>query len=254
MAPDNAGMRKIAIAAFKGGVGKTTCATNISVALARRGKRVLLLDCDSQSNCTDSLGVASDATLGLYGLLTGGADLAMAAVNVESNLDLVPGSRALSGIDPWLLARPRPSDMLRVRLEGLTDYDFVICDMPPSFGSVSLNCLMFADECWLPCAMEYLALQGIKQVLDTLKMLRDEAEHVVKVRYVIPTFYDKRNSKTESIMRALEKNFKERVLAPVRCSVRLSEAPGHHRSIFDYSPQSSGAEDYQRISEAILNG
>ena len=246
-------MRKIAISGFKGGVGKTTTAVNLAVALARDGHHTLLIDLDSQANATDALGVSPDSTAGVFGLLVGGGSFDQVVVPVEENLDLVPSSRALSTVDSWLLQRPRPADVLRKRLEALDGYEFAICDLPPSFSQVSLNGLMFADEVWLPVSMEYFALQGVKQVLETLRMLRDEAEHTVRVRWVIPTFHDTRNAKTRAVMQVLEEKFKAKVTRPVRLGVRLSEAPSHHKSIFDFAPDSAGAEDYRAIARSIIN-
>jgi len=246
-------MRKIAVAGFKGGVGKTTTAVNLAVALARDGHRALLLDLDSQANCTDGLGVSPDSTAGIFGLLVGGVPFEQVAVSVEENLDLVPASRALSTVDNWLLQRPRPAEVLGKRLSSLEGYEFVIADLPPAFSQVSLNGLMFAEEVWLPVSMEYFALQGVKQVLETLRMLRDEAEHTVRVRWVIPTFHDSRNAKTRAVMDVLEEKFKAKVTRPVRLGVRLSEAPSHHKSIFDFAPDSAGAEDYRIIARSILN-
>jgi chromosome partitioning protein len=112
--------------------------------------------------------------------------------------------------------------------------------------------LAWAHEVWLPVNMEYMALQGVKQVLDNLKIVREELDHDVSISYVIPTFVDARNSKTAAVLKALRESFGRKVTHGIRTSVRLSEAPSYHQSIFDYAPRSSGAEDFSTLTRRIL--
>lgn len=245
-------MRKAVIANSKGGVGKSTCAINLAVGLARNGKRVLLMDNDAQANATDALGAGGTANSGTYGLLVDGESPEELAVGIEENLDMICASRALSAVDSWLTMQTRREDVLKKRLSNLDGYDFVILDTAPTFSLLNLNALSYADEIWMPVNMEYMALSGVRQVLDNMRIVREEIGHDVAVRYVIPTFVDRRNSKTAAVLEALEESFGPKVTTPVRSNVRLSEAPSHHQSIYDYAPTSAGAEDYRNLTRRII--
>jgi len=135
----------------------------------------------------------------------------------------------------------------RMRLpEGLGNDEFVRRRHRVHLGAA------YADEIWLPVSMDYLSLQGARQVVESVQMIREELDHVVTVRYVIPTFYDVRNAKTKAVSEALTTSFGAAVTSPVRANVRLSEAPSYHQSIFDYAPQSTGAEDFRTLVRSIL--
>jgi chromosome partitioning protein len=245
-------MRKIVLSNFKGGVGKSTCAVNLAVGIARAGKRVLLLDNDSQASATDALGINGQVNSGTYGLLVDGVSPEELAIYVESNLNMICASKALSGADSWLATQFRREEVLNKRLKKISGYDFVILDTAPAFSLLNLNALAWAQEVWLPVNMEYMALQGVKQVLDNLKIVREELDHDVAINYVIPTFVDSRNSKTTAVLEALRESFGSKVTHGIRTSVRLSEAPSHHQSIFDYAPRSAGAEDFSTLTRRIL--
>lgn len=245
-------MRKVVVANFKGGVGKTACAVNLAVGFAREGKRVLLVDNDSQFNATDALGVDGQSTSGTYGLIVDSASPPDVMVEVEENLWMVPSSRALAGVDSWLAMQTRREEILRKRLRDVEGFDFVILDTAPAFSLLNLNALSYANEVWLPVNMEYLALQGVRQMMDNLSIVTEEIEHEVSIRYVIPMFVDRRNSKTQAILDALYESFDSKVTTPIRTNVRLSEAPSYHQSIFDYAPSSAGAEDFRTLTQRIL--
>ena len=132
-------MRKVAICNFKGGVGKTTCAVNLAVGLARAGFKVLLLDNDAQANATDALGVDSTSTAGTYGLIVNGERPETVAITVEEGLTMIPASRALAPVDQWLTMQTRREDVLKKRLAVLPAYDFVVLDMAPTFSLLNLN-------------------------------------------------------------------------------------------------------------------
>ena len=245
-------MRKVAVCGFKGGVGKTTVAVNAAVGLARAGRKVLLIDTDAQGSATDALGVDGTATPGTYGLLVNGDRPQDVAIELEARLDVIPATRALAPIDQWLTMQTRREEVLRRRMTHLRGkYDVVLLDTPPAFSLLTLNALVYADEVWLPVSMEYMALQGVKQVMDTITMIGEELDHGVTVRYVIPTFYDKRNSKTAAVMDALAEGFGMAVTSPIRINVRLSEAPSYHQSIFDFAPTSTGAQDFTDLVRRI---
>ena len=246
-------MRKVAICNFKGGVGKTTCAVNLAVGLARAGFKVLLLDNDAQANATDALGVDSTSTAGTYGLIVNGERPETVAITVEEGLTMIPASRALAPVDQWLTMQTRREDVLKKRFAVLPAYDFVVLDMAPTFSLLNLNALTYAQEVWLPVSMDYLALQGVQQVLQSIQLIQEELEHAITIRYVIPTFYDVRNTKTHDVYEALQARFGTAVTSPIRVNVRLAEAPSHHQNIFDYAPQSAGAADFLTLVRSIID-
>jgi chromosome partitioning protein len=245
-------MRKIVLSNFKGGVGKTTCAVNLAVGIARAGKRVLLLDNDSQASATDALGINGHANSGTYSLLVDGVSAEELTIHVEPNLHMICASKSLSGADSWLATQFRREEVLNKRLNKVSGYDFVILDTAPAFSLLNVNALAWAQEVWLPVNMEYMALQGVKQVLENLKIVREELHHDVSINYVIPTFVDSRNSKTAAVLEALRESFGPKVTHGIRTSVRLSEAPSYHQSVFDYAPRSTGAEDFSTLTRRIL--
>lgn len=243
--------RRVIVCMFKGGTGKSTVATNVSVGLARRGRRVALVDLDAQGNTTDMLGHADHGTSGMYGVIVEGAKPQDIAIEVEEGLTLFPSSRALAPIDAWLAMQMRREQILEKRFASLSGYDYVILDTGPAFSLLNLNALCYATEAWVPVAMEYLSLSGMAQVQETLRMVQEELGHRLPMRCVIPTFFDRRTSKAKAVMEALEGSFKQALTPPIHANVRLSEAPSYHQNIFDYAPRSTGAEDFQQLVEHI---
>ena len=237
-------MRRVVVAMFKGGTGKSTVATSVAVGLARRGRNVALVDLDAQANATDMLGCNEPRPQDMYGVIVEGAPPEVIAVAIEQHLRLLPSSQALAPVSNWLAMQNRREEILRKRLANLASDDYVIVDTGPSFSLLNLNALMFATEAWLPVSMDYLSLTGVSQFLDTIKMVEEELSHRLPVRYVIPTFFDGRTRKSTAVLESLKESFGDAVTPPIRSNVKLSEAASYHQSIFDYAPESSGAEDF----------
>lgn len=212
------------------------------------------MDNDAQSNATDAIGVNGQAKGDMFDVFYTGTPPGDLKVPIEEGLDVIPATRRLSQVDQWLSMQTRREEVLKRRMKGVNGYDFVILDTAPAFSLINLNSLTYATEAWLPVSMEYLALQGVKQIMDTLKMIAEELDHQLEVKYVIPMFYDVRNSKTAQVVEALKSAFGKRVTTPVRSSVRVSEAPSYHQSIYDYAPSSTGAEDFEAVVRRILKG
>jgi chromosome partitioning protein len=244
-------MRRVVVAMFKGGTGKTTVATSVAVGLARRGRNVALIDLDAQANATDMLGCNESRSHDMYSVLVEGAQPETIIVSIEQHLRLLPSSQALAPVSNWLVMQNRREEILRKRLVNFASDDYVIVDTGPSFSLLNLNALMFATEAWLPVSMDYLSLTGVSQFLDTIKMVEEELSHRLPVRYVIPTFFDSRTRKSNAVLESLRESFGDAVTLPIRSNVKLSEAASYHQSIFDYAPESSGAEDFLGLVNRI---
>ena len=245
-------MRKAVIINFKGGVGKTTTAVNVSHGLAERGFRVLLVDNDPQANSTFIFN--KSPKFSLTHLFKNQATLEQVLVPVRPNLDLVPASKSLSTINTWLVERdiPRRAFLLDKILSPLTDYDFVIVDTAPSFSLLNANAISFAHEAWIPVAMEFLALANIRELMRVFTRAESNIGRRIAISYVIPFFYDRRNNKSRKILQMLYDIFGKNVTDPIHTNVKVSEAPFHFKTIFEYDPGCRGAEDFGRLIERIV--
>jgi len=244
-------MRRAVMAMQKGGVGKTTIVVNVAVGLARRGLRVLLVDLDWQSNATDALGYRDHGTLGAYGVIVQDLPPKQVIREVEKGLDLLPSSPSLATVDEWLSTRMRREEVFKRRMAEVADYDLVLMDTGPSFNLINVNALTYADELWLAVSVEYFGLEGAAKMLSTAGLVREELGHHLPVRHVIPNFTD-HTRKSLSALSSLRETFGDAVTPPIRRNVRLSEAPGHHKSIWDYAPQSLGRRDFERLIDHIM--
>lgn len=243
-------MRKIAVSISKGGVGKTTTAVNLAAGLARAGYKVLLVDTDTQGQVSRSLGVKPEA--GLAELVSGEAKPEEALVEVRDRLFLLAGGRSLAGLKRTIDRKDFSGELtLAEGLEPLEGhYDYTILDSAPGWDSLTVNVLFYASEILAPVSMEILTLTGLLDFQKSIEAIR-KYKPGLEVRYILPTFYDRRVKKSEEILQQLQRFYKEKVCSPVRYSVRLSEAPGFGQDIYEYAPASSGAEDYQALVRRI---
>ena len=246
------GTRRIAVLNQKGGTGKTSTAVNVAAAFAARGHSTLLVDMDPQGNVGVSLGIhGTDAA---YNLMLGTQKLNDLAVPIRSDLEVVPSSDTLAQADIDLVPLEKREFKLRERLRSLdNDFDFVILDCAPSLSLLNKNTLLYAEEVVIPVSCDYLSLVGVKQVLKTLDNINKQFDHRVKVAGVIPTFFDTRTNISHEVIRNLQNRFKDAVLPPVRINTRIKEAPIYKQTIFEYAPDSNGAEDYLAIAGALLS-
>jgi len=244
-------MRKIALVNQKGGVGKTTTAVNLSSAIARLDRRVLLIDLDPQSNATISLGVLPHEQQGTsYSLLNGGA---FNPLKLSDNLHLVPSSIDLAGAEMELTSVIGRETILRDALAEVKGYDFMILDCSPSLGLLSVNSLTTATEVMVPLQCEFLALHGVSLLIKTIELVKKRLNPVLSITGVIPCMYDVRKGLARDVVVEIERHFGDKVTkTKIRSNVRLAEAPSHGKSIFDYAPESYGAEDYLALAREVV--
>lgn len=259
--------RSVSVVNQKGGVGKTTTTVNLGAALAQKGERVLLVDIDPQSNLTTHLGLGSKMEgedqivetipvpeFTIYDVLKGKKKIADVVIHRSANLDVVPSTLLLSAADLELGGMIGRELILKRALETVKDqYDWVIIDCPPALGLLSLNALAAVQEVVIPVQSEYLALHGVRQLLDTIDQVRSVYNPSLKVCGVLICLHDSRKRLARLVYETIKGYFGELVFESViRENVALAEAPASGQTIFEYQPRSSGAEDYAAFAEEIL--
>jgi chromosome partitioning protein len=242
-------MRRIALVNQKGGVGKTTTAVNLSAAVARHGRRVLLIDLDPQSNATVSFGLRPhDLKQTTYTLL-GGTPAREVIVEVAPNLHLVPSSLDLAAAEMELSTTIGREQVLKEALRDIDEYDFAFVDCPPSL----VNGLVFVDEIFIPVQCEFFALHGLALLMRTVELVKRRLNPNLSVTGFVPCMYDSRKGLARETLRELESHFPGRVFrSRIRANVRLAEAPSHGMTVFGYAPDSNGAEDYDALARELL--
>ncbi len=243
----------------KGGVGKTTTAINLSAFLARLGQRVLLVDLDPQANATSSLGMDKTKVVGgVYDALVNGASPREHVLHSpQLKLALLPASPALAGAEVELVNMLARENQLRNALVALeANYDYVLVDCPPSLGLLTINGLVAAREgVIIPVQCEYLALEGLGQLTNTITRVRSALHPGLRVRGLVMTMFDARASLSAQVVAEVAKHFPGKVFkAIIPRSVRLAEAPSHGLPISVYAPTSPGALAYRALAEELLAG
>ncbi|HJK98881.1 MAG TPA: ParA family protein [Polyangiaceae bacterium LLY-WYZ-14_1] len=243
-------VRRIAVFNHKGGTGKTTTAVNLAAGLAEGGARVLLVDADGQGNVGASLGIRGEKTL--YHVLVHRCSVAEAAVTVRPNLDVLCANELLAAAELHLAGQPNRHRVLRERLaEGASGYDVVVLDCAPALSLMNQNALVYAEGVIVPVSCDYLSLVGVKQVLRTVRQVRELLRHDVELLGVLPTFYDVRNRSGREAVEVLTGHFGERCLPPIRINTKLREAPTVKQTIFELAPESRGAADYLALVRRV---
>jgi len=249
-----------ALANQKGGVGKTTTAVNVGAYLAQWGQRVLVVDIDPQANATSSVGIDKRAVpLSTYDLLVHGVPLVrIVYLTGRVRLDLAPASPSLAGATVELIGLPQRESRLHQALTGLPDerYDYVLIDCPPSLGILTVNGLTAAaDGVIIPVQCEYLALEGLSQLMRAIELVRRALNPQLRVRGLVMTMYDTRTILSRQIVEEVRRHFPGRVFNTIiPRNVRLSEAPSYGEPIISYAPGSAGALAYAALAQELLVG
>ncbi|MGG3940208.1 AAA family ATPase [Peribacillus psychrosaccharolyticus] len=249
----------LAIANQKGGVGKTTTSVNLSACLAYIGKKVLLVDIDPQGNATSGAGIEkADVEQCIYDVLVD--DVEASEVIRETKVEklyIIPATIQLAGAEIELVPTISREVRLKRALEEVKeDYDYIIIDCPPSLGLLTLNALTAADAVVIPVQCEYYALEGLSQLLSTIRLVQKHLNHELRIEGVLLTMLDARTNLGIQVIEEVKKYFQDKVYRTIiPRNVRLSEAPSHGEPIIIYDPKSRGAEVYLELAkEVVANG
>ena len=251
--------RMIAIGNQKGGVGKTTTTVNLGAALAFQGKKVLIIDMDSQGNATSGLGIErADVKQSVYEVLVDQIEAAGAILPTSrENLWILPSTLQLAGAEIELATADHRESRLKQAIEPIkADYDYILVDCPPSLAQLSLNAFTASDTILIPVQCEYYALEGLSQLLNTIRLVQRTYNKNFRIEGVLLTMLDARTNLGYEVVEEVRKYFQEKVYQTIITrNVRLSEAPSYGQSVIDYDPKSRGAEMYMDLAkEVAANG
>lgn len=244
-------MKTISILNHKGGTGKTTSAINLGAGLARRGKKVLLVDVDPQANLTEGLGVRN-TEISIYDSIRDSRKLPI--VPISENLDLVPSSMDLLGAELEIVSKMGREKIITKLLKPLkNNYDYIILDCPPALGLLTINAIVASDTVLLPLEAEYFAYKGIDRLIGVIDQVKEHFNEDLTIGGVFITKCNNQRMLTQTIVNSITEHFHEKVFdTKIRINVSLSEAQLQGQSIFDYAPDSNGAKDYEMLVEELI--
>ena len=246
-------MHTITILNQKGGVGKTTTAANVGAGLTLMKKRVLLIDLDPQANLTYSLGIlAHELEFSVYDVINGNADFSDVIIK-RDKLDLLPSNLSLSGAEMQFSSVAGREFLLKEKCDFSNTYDYIIIDCSPSLGLLTLNALTSVREVYITLQTEYLPMQGLARLLETVDIVKKRLNEKLEITGIICTRYDSRKNLHNEVVEKIEQHFGDKVFnTKIRDNISLAEAPGFGQTIFEYRPKSRGADDYKSLTHEII--
>ncbi|MBO4688487.1 MAG: ParA family protein [Clostridiales bacterium] len=246
----------ISIVNQKGGVGKTTTAVNLSAFLAKKRKKVLVIDLDPQGNATSGYGFEKSGLENtVYDLLVNEEEITkVIAATSDKNVDMCPTNINLAGAEVELVSAISRETILKRAIEPVLDkYDYIIVDCPPSLGLLTINALTACEGVIVPIQGEYYALEGLSQLIDTINMIKKKLNPAVGILGVVITMHDRRTQLTKQVVEEVQKYFGDKVFNTfIPRNVRLAEAPSHGLTIEEYDPKSKGSLAYQALSNEVI--
>jgi len=247
--------RIIAIANQKGGVGKTTTAVNVSSILAKKGKKVMIIDCDPQGNATSGLGIEKTSDYSIYDVLMNEVDINLTLQDTcLKTLKICPANMNLAGAEVELVNQMSREQRMKNALDEVRElFDFIIIDCPPSLGLVTLNAFTAANSVLIPVQCEYFALEGLGQLLNTINVVKKHLNKNLEIEGAVLTMYDSRTNLSNEVVKEVKKYFDDKVYKTViPRNIKLSEAPSYGMPIILYDEKSKGARCYEKLTKEIL--
>lgn len=245
----------ISVANQKGGVGKTTTAVNLSALLAKKGKKVLLIDTDPQGNATSGVGVEKTVSFSVYDVLVDDVEIENTLQLTEmKNLEVCPSNINVAGAEVQLVSKENREYKLKEKIQKIKDdYDYIIIDCPPSLGLVTLNAFTASDSVLIPIQCEYYALEGLGQLINTINLVKKHLNKELVIEGALLTMYDARTNLSNQVVKEVKNYFDDKVYKTViPRNVRLSEAPSYGMPITEYDPRSKGAKSYMKFAKEFL--
>ena len=245
----------ISIANQKGGVGKTTTTVNLSTILAKKGKKILLIDADPQGNATSGIGMDKNVDLSTYDLLVGEEQLVdIIKKSKVKNLYICPANMNLAGAEVQLVSMMSREQRLKEKLDVVKGkFDYIFIDCPPSLGLITLNAFTASDTVLIPVQCEYYALEGIGQLMNTIELVKKHLNKNLEIEGAVLTMYDIRTNLSNQVVREIKKFFNDKVYKTViPRNVRVSEAPSYGLPITIYDPDSKGAKSYEKLGREFI--
>ena len=247
----------IAVVNQKGGVGKTTTAVNVSTILAKKGKKVLLIDSDPQGNATSGVGIDKNTEKSIYDVIINDVEINEAIVQSPiKNLYVCPSNINLAGAEVELVPMMSREQKLKEKLETVeNDFHYIIIDCPPSLGLLTINAFTASNSLLIPIQCEYYALEGVGQLINTVNLVRKQLNKTLYIEGVVLTMNDARTNLSNQVIKEVKTYFKDNVYKTIiPRNVKLSEAPSFGMPITVYAPKSKGARCYEKLTNEIIKG